>query len=109
MCYGVTPIFTPTFITHFKIGMVNHSIVKCHHLPVGNEPKWTLLFLPSLVDSTWIGTHPAAGRSLAGQDTFCISPRYKVSPMVEASKIKCEFRAFCADAVVVGRDGKLAE
>ena len=28
--------------------------------------------------------------------------------MVEESKIECEFRAFCADAVVVGRDGKLA-
>ena len=36
------------------------------------------------------------------------STRYKVSPMVEESKIECEFRAFCSDAVVVGRDGKLA-
>lgn len=51
---------------------------------------------------------PVAGRSLAGQDTFRISPRYKVSPMVEESKIECEFRAFCADAVVVGSNGELA-
>ncbi len=51
---------------------------------------------------------PAAGRSLAGQDTFCISPRNKVSPMVEDLKIECKFRSFCADAVIVGRDGKLA-
>ena len=28
--------------------------------------------------------------------------------MVEESKIECEFRAFCADAVVVGWDRKLA-
>ena len=28
--------------------------------------------------------------------------------MVEESKIECEFRAFCSDAFVVGRDGKLA-
>ena len=28
--------------------------------------------------------------------------------MVEASKIKCEFRVFCSDAVVVGSDGELA-
>ena len=27
--------------------------------------------------------------------------------MVEASKIKCEFRVFCSDAVVVGSDGEL--
>ena len=39
---------------------------------------------------------------------FVFRARYKVSPMVEESKIKCEFRAFCSDAVVVGRDGKLA-
>ena len=51
---------------------------------------------------------PVAGRSLAGQDSSSISSRYKVSPMVEESKIECEFRAFCSDAVVVGRDGKLA-
>ena len=51
---------------------------------------------------------PVAGRSLAGQDSSSISPRYKESPMVEESKIECEFRAFCSDAVVVGRDGKLA-
>jgi len=37
---------------------------------------------------------PVAGRSLAGQDSSSISPRYKVSPMVEDSKIQCEFRAF---------------
>ena len=51
---------------------------------------------------------PVAGRSLAGQDSSSISPRYKVSPMVEDSKIQCEFRAFCADAVVVGSNGELA-
>ena len=28
--------------------------------------------------------------------------------MVEDLKIECKFRAFCADAVIVGRDGKLA-
>ena len=51
---------------------------------------------------------PVAGRSLAGQDSSSISPRYKVSPMVEESKIECEFRSFCSDAVVVGWDRKLA-
>ena len=51
---------------------------------------------------------PVAGRSLAGQASIRASPRYKVSPMVEESKKKCEFRAFCSDAVVVGRDGELA-
>ena len=51
---------------------------------------------------------PVAGRSLAGQASIRASPRYKVSPMVEESKIKCKFRAFCSDAVVVGSDGKLA-
>ena len=51
---------------------------------------------------------PVAGRSLAGQDSSSISPRYKVSPMVEESQIECKFRAFCADAVVVGWDRKLA-
>ena len=51
---------------------------------------------------------PVAGRSLAGQASIRASPRYKVSPMVEESNIKYEFRAFCADAVVVGSDGKLA-
>ena len=51
---------------------------------------------------------PVAGRSLAGQDSSSILSRYKVSPMVEESKIECEFRAFCADAVVVGWDRKLA-
>ena len=28
--------------------------------------------------------------------------------MVEDLKIECKFRSFCADAVIVGRDGKLA-
>ena len=51
---------------------------------------------------------PATGRSLAGQDSSSISPRNKVSPMVEDLKIECKFRSFCADAVIVGRDGKLA-
>ena len=51
---------------------------------------------------------PVAGRSLAGRDAFSLSPRYKVSPMVEESNIKYEFRAFCADAVVVGSNGELA-
>ena len=51
---------------------------------------------------------PVVGRSLAGQDAFSISPRYKVSPMVEESQIECKFRAFCADAVVVGSNGELA-
>ena len=36
------------------------------------------------------------------------SPRYKVSPMVEESKIECKFRALCAHAIVVGWDRKLA-
>jgi len=30
---------------------------------------------------------PVAGRSLAGQASQRVSPRYKVSPMVEESKI----------------------
>ena len=30
------------------------------------------------------------------------------SPMVEESKIECKFRAFCAHAIVVGWDRKLA-
>ena len=51
---------------------------------------------------------PVAGRSLAGQASIRSSPRYKVSPMVEESNIKYEFRAFCTDAVVVGWDRKLA-
>ena len=51
---------------------------------------------------------PVAGRSLTGRDAFSLSPRYKVSPMVEESKIECKFRAFCADAVVVGSNGELA-
>ena len=51
---------------------------------------------------------PVAGRSLAGQASIRASPRYKVSPMVEESKIECEFRTFCSDAVVVGCDGELA-
>ena len=41
-------------------------------------------------------------------DSYFVSPRKKVSPMVEESKIECKFRAFCADAVVVGWDRKLA-
>ena len=41
-------------------------------------------------------------------DSYCVLPRTEVSPMVEESKKKCEFRAFCSDAVVVGRDGELA-
>ena len=51
---------------------------------------------------------PVAGRSLAGQASIRASPRYKVSPMVEESNIQYEFRAFCADAVVVGSNGELA-
>ena len=37
---------------------------------------------------------PVAGRSLAGQASIRASPRYKVSPMVEVSKIECKFRTF---------------
>ena len=51
---------------------------------------------------------PVAGRSLAGQASIRASPRYKVSPMVEESKIECKFRSPCADAVVVGWERKLA-
>ena len=31
---------------------------------------------------------PVAGRSLAGQDAFSLSPRYNVSPIVEDLQIK---------------------
>ncbi len=52
---------------------------------------------------------PVAGRSLAGQDSSSVSPRYKVSPMVEESKIKYELCALRAYAVIVCRNGKLVD
>ena len=52
---------------------------------------------------------PVAGRSLAGQASQRVSPRYKVSPMVEESKIKHELCSLRAYAVIVCRNWKLID
>ena len=50
-----------------------------------------------------------AGRSLAGQASQKVSPRYKVSPMVDESKIKHEFCSLQAYAIIVCRNRKLVD
>ena len=86
--YRSTPIFTPTFggqRIHSGQFIYGHGLVPCRFV---NQCCQDLDRLSA--------------------DSYCVLPRKEVSPMVEESKKKCEFRAFCSDAVVVGRDGELA-
>ena len=86
--YWSTPIFTPTFWgqrIHSRQFICGHGLVPYRFV---NQCCQDLDRLSA--------------------DSYFVSPRKKVSPMVEESKIECKFRAFCSDAVVVGSSGKLA-